>query len=108
MKYLFKDEPGPAYLYGTSNIAHTFTWDMWFSDWLNGLEPAEQGRMSINKLTWKEFLLGNEDQWRISEHMFTDEPIPCSLVIKQANKQKIESHMWFFKGFAEFLDPEYC
>lgn len=34
-------------------------------------------------------------------------PITTSLVLKHKNKGKIESHLWFFKGFCQYLNPDY-
>lgn len=34
-------------------------------------------------------------------------PIKTSLVLKQKNKGKIESHLWFFKGFCQYLQPKF-
>ncbi len=39
-----------------------------------------------------------------------DEPFPCNFffAIKHLNGGKLDSHFWFFKGFAEYLKPHYC
>ena len=33
--------------------------------------------------------------------------MPIHFVIKHRNQGKIESHKWFFKGFCEYMQPDY-
>ena len=96
-----------SHYYGTHNIAHCFTNYFTFSELLIGLEEKQRDRMRIEGKTLDQFLYYSHVIGNSHHKMFKPKRMPISLVIKHSNKQKIESHMWFFKGFTQYLNPEY-
>ena len=93
--------------FATKNIGHCFSRKMTFEDWKKGLDPKKLQKMNILDLNIYRFLDEHEKNSIPDNFTIDGYPINCSLVIKHLNKGKIESHLWFFKGFCQYLDPEF-
>ena len=63
---------------------------------------------SINGYPYEDFLLGSDEASRVKTKKFCHIPMPIHFIIKHRNQGKIESHKWFFKGFCEYMQPEYA
>lgn len=83
----------------THNLAHCFSRKMTFSDFMEGLDQTEAQNFMIDKYEVYNFLLGNSEQGKVKEQKFEHLPLDIHFVIKHRNRSKIESHLWFFKGF---------
>ena len=53
-------------------------------------------------------MLGDDAPGRVKFKKFCHIPMPIHFVIKHRNQGKIESHKWFFKGFCEYMQPEFA
>ena len=95
------------YEYATNNISHLFSRTLTERDIVNILDTEE----TVN----------NIDEYVSNLHMGTKQPsewvksgnhqipdIPFFFCGKHHNRGKIESHLWFFKGFCSYLNPEFC
>jgi len=94
-------------LYGTYNIGHCFSKYMNFGDWLLGLSEEHQRNMKINEYDIHDFLIGNWETGKVKHPVFKHLKMPIHFVMKHRNQGKIESHKWFFKGFCEYMNPEF-
>ena len=91
----------------THNMVHCFSRKMKFTDFLKGMELHERQALKINKYEAGEFMLGSDKAGDVSTQIFEHLEIDVHLVIKHRNRGKIESHLWFFKGFCNTIDPEF-
>lgn len=80
---------------------------MTFADFLRGLEPNEINDFIIDKYHIQNFMLGNSQQSKVKHVVFEHLPLDIHFVIKHKNRGKIESHLWFFKGFCNVIKPEF-
>ena len=80
---------------------------MTFEDWKKGLDHKKLTKMAINDMNVDRFLYGRSDK-TLPSYPRSGYPINCNLVIKHCNRGKIESHLWFFKGFCTYLNPDFC
>ncbi|CAI2371267.1 unnamed protein product [Moneuplotes crassus] len=94
--------------FNTSNLAHCYSKSMRIEDFMKGLSHSEQEGFRIDKLSVNDYLYGNHDQRRIKSWKYASMPIDVHLVIKHANRGKIESHLWFFKGFCSTINPNFA
>lgn len=94
--------------YGTNNVGHCFSRMMTFPDWLNALTNEEKNNFAINYYTIENFMLGNSEKGKVEDNIFFHIPLPIHMVIKHKNQGKIESHKWFFKGFCEYMNPQFA
>lgn len=95
-------------VYGTNNIAHTFSRKTRFPEFLNALDKDEHNNFMIDNYFVSDFLLGSAEKGRVKDKKYFHLPIPLHFVIKHRNQGKIESHKWFFKGFCEYMNPKYA
>ena len=93
--------------YGTNNVAHCFSRSMTFPQWLSCFDKNTIKDLRINGLTYDDFLLGSDKSGEVKKEIFYHIPMPIHFVIKHRNQGKIESHKWFFKGFCEYMQPDY-
>ncbi|CAI2366934.1 unnamed protein product [Moneuplotes crassus] len=89
----------------TKNIAHCYSRSMRFEDFLSGLSVREQQGFKIDDLAIEDFLYGDDEETKIKTRRFCSMPIDVHLVVKHFNRGKIESHLWFFKGFCNTVQP---
>ncbi|CAI2361932.1 unnamed protein product [Moneuplotes crassus] len=89
----------------TKNIAHCYSRSMRFEDFLSGLSVQEQQGFKIDDLAIEDFLYGDDEETKIKTRRFCSMPIDVHLVVKHFNRGKIESHLWFFKGFCNTVQP---
>jgi len=54
------------------------------------------------------WLIKNGKDHEGNEMFFRINPIKFFFCIKHENSGKIESHLWFYKGFCATTNPEYC
>lgn len=94
--------------YETHNMAHLFSKKMRFTDFLKGMSSFEQSEFQVDKYSINDFMLGDSKEGRCKYHIFQHLAIDVHFVIKHQNRGKIESHLWFFKGFWDTIKPEYC
>lgn len=95
-------------VYGTNNVGHCWSRTMYFNEWMQGLEETQRRNFDINGFTIEDFMLGDSRLDNIKEKIFYHLPMPCHLLIKHKNHQKIDSHKWFFKGFCERMNPTFA
>jgi cellulose synthase/poly-beta-1,6-N-acetylglucosamine synthase-like glycosyltransferase len=91
----------------SNNLAHVFSAELTFENFVEGLTAEEKGEFKIDRYDFNDFMLGNSKQGEIKEHIFTHELMDVHLVVKHMNRGKIESHLWYFKGFCS-ENPEFC
>ncbi|CAI2366285.1 unnamed protein product [Moneuplotes crassus] len=89
----------------TKNIAHCYSKSMKFENFLDGLSVQEQQGFKIDNLAILDFLYGDDEETNIKTRRFFSMPIDVHLVVKHFNRGKIESHLWFFKGFCNTVQP---
>mmetsp|Transcript_25089 Transcript_25089/g.28853 ORF Transcript_25089/g.28853 Transcript_25089/m.28853 type:complete len:236 (+) Transcript_25089:576-1283(+) len=80
---------------------------MYYNEWLGAMSEKEQLDFNINGYGIYDFLLGDDKPGKVKDRKFKDMPMPVHMVIKHKNQGKIESHKWFFKGFCEYMQPEF-
>ena len=95
-------------VYGANNVAHWFTRAMTFPQWMAWFDTKTARRLRINGYSYDDFLLGSSRKGDVKNRVFCHIPMPIHFVIKHRNQGKIESHKWFFKGFGEYMQPEYA
>ena len=59
----------------------------------------------INNYKIDDFMLS--DPKKVPEKKFFHLDMPIHFLIKHRNAGKIDSHKWFFKGFCDYMQPEY-
>ncbi|CAI2381887.1 unnamed protein product [Moneuplotes crassus] len=89
----------------TKNIAHCYSRSMRFEDFLSGLSVQEHQGFKIDSLAIGDFLYGDDEETNIKKRRFYSMSIDVHLVVKHFNRGKIESHLWFFKGFCNTVQP---
>lgn len=94
--------------YGCNNVGHTFSRYMHFEDWLMGLKGEQRKGMKVDNYEIGDFLLGNTIRGKVKEHIYSYKRIPIHYCIKHRNEGKIGSHNIFFKGFCQYMNPEYA
>ena len=94
--------------YGTNNIGHCFSRAIKFEEWVNSLTPEDQRTLSIDNYSVYDFLYGSDKPGKVKNLKYTSLAMPIHFMIKHSNKGKIESHKWFFKGFCEYMQPEFA
>ena len=72
---------------------------MYFEDFFYGLDEKEQKYLNIDGFHILDFLFGKHEGNDIKQHIFTSLQLEIHFAVKQFNRGKIESHLWFFKGF---------
>jgi chitin synthase len=97
-----------SHLYGSNNIGHTFSRNLTFEDWIQGVPAAKRQRMHVNNLSIDKFIYGSAKRGGAANFIYGPKPILCNLIIKHSNKGKIESHLWFFKGMCQYLNPDFA
>ena len=95
-------------MYGTYNVAHCYSKYISFSDWMLGLSEQSQKNMKINDYDVHDFLIGSDKVGKVKHSVFKHLNMPIHFLMKHRNQGKIESHKWFFKGFCEYMNPEFC
>ena len=55
-----------------------------------------------------DFMTGSSETGKVKTKVFEHLPIDVHFLIKHKNRGKIESHLWFFKGFCTKLNPKFC
>lgn len=91
--------------YETHNLAHCFSRKMFFTDFLDGLTEQQQEEFMIENYDIIDFMLGSSDHGMCKKAIFDHLAMNIHFVIKHKNRGKIESHLWFFKGFCEAIQP---
>lgn len=91
----------------TNNLVHCFSKKMKFSEFLKGFEDSEKQEMKLNNYAVDEFLLGSSKTGDSKRYVFEHLEMNVHFLVKQHNRGKIESHLWFFKGFCQTIDPEF-
>jgi len=79
-----------------------------FTDFLDGLNPSEVYDYEIDGYHISDFMTGSSDIGRVKTKVFEHIPMDIHFGIKHKNRGKIESHLWFFEGFCNYLNPQYC
>ena len=91
-------------VYDTSNVAHWFSRNMTFPEWLNGLSKSEEDKLKIDDNDYEKFMLYKDTE---DTPTYCHIPMPVHFIIKHRHQGKIESQKWFFKGFCEYMEPKY-
>lgn len=81
---------------------------MTFEDFFQGLDEETQKSMRIEEYHPFEYLYGDIAKNNADKRIFTSLPLDIHFAVKHFNKGKIESHLWYFKGFCQLLNPTYC
>lgn len=104
-----------AYPYASKNIAHIFASELDETKIKMMFEEKDQdnngensylvnlhsGAKDLSPYNW---LLNN----KLGDYTLKDKKIKFFLCSKHENSGKIESHLWFYKGFCAYTNPVYC
>jgi cellulose synthase/poly-beta-1,6-N-acetylglucosamine synthase-like glycosyltransferase len=94
--------------FAANNVAHCFSNEMKYTDFLDALTYEELEKFRINSKTFDKFMLSNNFMPRSDEREVYHLEVPVHFCIKHKNQGKIESYKWFFKGFCDYMQPEFC
>ena len=108
LENLKHNEENKKISFETKNVAHCFSRKIKFEEFLFALTPHELDGFKINGYDIIDFLYGDSKTGNIKKRKYTSLPIDIHFVIKHNNKGKIESHLWFFKGFCNTVRPKYA
>lgn len=92
----------------TKNLAHCFSRKVTFKQLLGGLPLEEIKNFKIDDYSIESFMHGDSETGKCMNQIFCDIPLDVHFVIKHENSGKIESHLWFFKGFCNKINPEFA
>jgi len=92
----------------THNLVHCFSRKMTFQDFLDGFDEEERQNFFIDDYEISNYMLGNDEPGKVKEQIFEHIPLDVHFVIKHKNRGKIESHLFFFKGFCTTINPEFA
>ena len=106
-KLNFLEEEGKEKL-ETNNVAHWFSKRMSMRDFIVALSPEERHELTIDGYSLDDYMLGSSEIGHVKNQVFTHLNMDVNFVIKHLNRGKIESHLWYFKGFCQQLNPEFC
>ena len=81
---------------------------MKFTDFLKGLDEDEIQALKIDNYEIVSFMLGDDEPGKVMNKKYGHLPLDIHFVIKHKNRGKIESHLFFFKGFCQTLNPQFC
>jgi cellulose synthase/poly-beta-1,6-N-acetylglucosamine synthase-like glycosyltransferase len=108
LNFMNKEADDTGYIdFETKNLAHCFSRNITFGDLMEGLTEKEKKDFTIDNYTIHNFMkLKSTQRTRINQK-YESLPMDIHFVIKHKNKGKIESHLWFFKGFCNQIKPEF-
>mmetsp|Transcript_7780 Transcript_7780/g.6875 ORF Transcript_7780/g.6875 Transcript_7780/m.6875 type:complete len:139 (+) Transcript_7780:321-737(+) len=81
---------------------------MYIEELLSALSKAEVDKFRIDNNDILDYLFKDDKPSDIKQFKYDSLPLDIHFVVKQENKGKIESHLWFFNGFCQLLNPEYA
>jgi cellulose synthase/poly-beta-1,6-N-acetylglucosamine synthase-like glycosyltransferase len=91
----------------TNNLAHCFSKNMTFDELLEALTEKEKEDFIIDNYSIQNFMKGDSTTGKCKKQKYDSLPLDIHFVIKHKNRGKIESHLWFFKGFCNQIKPEF-
>jgi cellulose synthase/poly-beta-1,6-N-acetylglucosamine synthase-like glycosyltransferase len=91
----------------TNNLAHCFSRNTTFDELLEGLTEKEKEDFIIDNYFIQNFMKGDSTTGKFKNQKYDSLPLDIHFVIKHKNRAKIESHLWFFKGFCNQIKPEF-
>ena len=94
-------------IYGTYNVIHWFSKLVKFPDMLNVLNEDEKYLLKVDDHLVNDFIVGNSSANKSKNKHFYHLQLPLHFAIKHRNQGKIESYKWFFKGFWDYMNPQY-
>ena len=95
-------------LFGANNIIHWFSKKMKFPEFIGGLPEDKRNSFSIGPKHIEDFMLSSYNMPQSKMRRVYHLDIPVYFCIKHKNQGKIESYKWFFKGFCDYMQPEFC
>jgi len=99
---------GDEIKFETNNIGHCFSRSMSMQDFITALSIEERESFEIDGYKIDDYMLGSSELGHVKDQVFTHLNMDVNFVIKHLNRGKIESHLWYFKGFCQQLNPEFC
>ena len=99
---------GDEIKFETNNIGHCFSRSMSMQDFINVLSPEDRENFQIDGYGIDDYMLGSSETGHVKDQVFTHLNMDVNFVIKHLNRGKIESHLWYFKGFCQQLNPNFC
>jgi chitin synthase len=106
LNFIRKD-PDSDKQYETTNLAHCFSRKLKFTDFLDGMSSDEIFDLTIDGYHISDFMVGSSKPGMVKTRVFEHLPLDVNFVIKHKNRGKIESHLWFFKGFCQLMKPDF-
>lgn len=100
-----KGRSAKRYDYATKNVGHIFARKL-DSDIVHRMFDSkdEDGTFECNLHQGK----GSPTAWMTSKGRYDIPEISFFFCAKHENRGKIESHLWFFKGFSAYVNPDFC
>ena len=108
-----KDASRDRYDYASQNISHIFSNKLTAESVTNMLDSQENGEYIVNlhrdNVSPSEWVTrpNKKDKKKKEEEVYQMPEVNFFFCGKHKNVGKIESHMWFFKGFCTYLNPKY-
>ena len=100
-----KGKKAKKYSYATNNVAHIFCQKIDYKKIIDMFDHKDDDK----RYEWD---LHNgrlsPSDWITSSQKYDIPDINFFFCAKHENRGKIESHLWFFKGFCYYIEPEYC
>lgn len=81
---------------------------MKFPEFIGGLPEDKRNSFSIGPKHIEDFMLSSYNMPQSKMRRVYHLDIPVHFCIKHKNQGKIESYKWFFKGFCDYMQPEFC
>ena len=79
-------------VYETTNVAHWFSRNMTFPEWLNGLSTSEENKLKIDGDDYEKFMLFKDTG---GTPTYCHIPMPVHFIIKQTSRENWKSKMVF-------------
>ncbi|CAI2368049.1 unnamed protein product [Moneuplotes crassus] len=94
--------------FDTHNLIHCFSKLMTFEQFFQGLDEHTQKYMQVDGYHPLHYLYGDILKGAVKNKIFSSLPLNVHFAVKHFNRGKIESHLWYFKGFCQAINPKYC
>lgn len=93
------------YSYATPNVGHIFSKKLDHETMVQMFDnPDDDGEYECNLHIGKQ----SPSNWLTSNGKYQLPDVNFFFCAKHENRGKIESHLWFFKGFCAYVNPDYC
>jgi cellulose synthase/poly-beta-1,6-N-acetylglucosamine synthase-like glycosyltransferase len=100
-----KGRSAKRYSYATPNVGHIFSKKLDAQTMVQMFDSIDDDeKYECNLHDGK----GSPSDWITSKKKYELPDINFFFCAKHENRGKIESHLWFFKGFCAYIKPDYC